>query len=313
MSIKRITLSLLLSLLILIALLWNTDLSILLSVEISSLLISILFYYVMNLIMSLRLYLLLGRVNVNPPAPEIFSSHMASMLFSDITPGRVGYLAFPLFTSSVPKERALGVILAAQSTDFIVKVSGSTLALYYLIHMLPGWLLPFTYLALTIGILFASALLLLILYASWFERLVRKIPLLSILGVKILEKIVLFRGAVKNFKLLLILSTFLGIVSWIAYGLCWYWIAQSLQINSFTFLFWFLIHPLITLLSFVPLTPAGLGIQETGLALFLQVIGLDRSVAITFAILSRIIPTLSDLIGLPTLVEKGTEIFSSLK
>jgi len=47
-----------------------------------------------------------------------------------------------------------------------------------------------------------------------------------------------------------------------------------------------LIHPLAASLSFIPITPAGLGIQETGIVLILLVFGIAPETGLILSLLT---------------------------
>ena len=55
---------------------------------------------------------------------------------------------------------------------------------------------------------------------------------------------------------------------WIIKGFEWWFLGYALGISQLTPWWWlafFLIHPLVTALAFVPITPAGIGVQEFGI------------------------------------------------
>jgi hypothetical protein len=70
--------------------------------------------------------------------------------------------------------------------------------------------------------------------------------------------------------------------------------------------------PLTAVFMYVPLTFAGLGIQEAAYVFLLTSIGAPLETALTFALLVRLIATTTDLIGLPPLIKTGTGILSTL-
>jgi uncharacterized membrane protein YbhN (UPF0104 family) len=77
----------------------------------------------------------------------------------------------------------------------------------------------------------------------------------------------------------------------------------------------FLIHPLVTALGFVPITPAGFGVQEFGIVAVLGLLpfGSEMGGAIAaFAILARGLLILEDLVGVPQIV-KSTSGFAFRK
>ena len=81
----------------------------------------------------------------------------------------------------------------------------------------------------------------------------------------------------------------------------------------------FLIHPLVTALAFVPITPAGAGVQEFGIVgilslFFAAPISVEAKAAIgAFAILARGLLIFEDLAGVPQIVKSTSLIFSRKK
>jgi uncharacterized membrane protein YbhN (UPF0104 family) len=56
-------------------------------------------------------------------------------------------------------------------------------------------------------------------------------------------------------------------------------------------------------LMYIPVTVAGLGIQETGYVLLLTFLGASFETAVAFSLLTRALFTGTDIIGLPVLIE----------
>jgi 2-polyprenyl-3-methyl-5-hydroxy-6-metoxy-1,4-benzoquinol methylase len=59
-----------------------------------------------------------------------------------------------------------------------------------------------------------------------------------------------------------------------------------------------LLNPLLTILSLIPITPAGLGIQEAGIVGILALLGVSIAAATAFAFLTRFLEIIIDLLGL---------------
>ncbi len=62
-------------------------------------------------------------------------------------------------------------------------------------------------------------------------------------------------------------------VCWILKGFEWYFLGFALGITNVPWIAFFLIHPLVTALAFVPITPAGVGVQEFGIIGVLGLLG----------------------------------------
>jgi uncharacterized membrane protein YbhN (UPF0104 family) len=106
---------------------------------------------------------------------------------------------------------------------------------------------------------------------------------------------------------------------WILKGFEWYFLGLAVGITQIPWIGYFLIHPLVTALAFVPIIPAGLGIQEFGIIgiftlLFTAPISLETKGAIAaFAILARGLLIFEDLAGIPQIVKSTSLIFSRQK
>jgi uncharacterized membrane protein YbhN (UPF0104 family) len=106
---------------------------------------------------------------------------------------------------------------------------------------------------------------------------------------------------------------------WLLKGFEWYFLGLALGItlNSNLGIAWFaffLIHPLVTALAFVPITPAGAGFQEFGIVGILTLLfGVAAAPAAAFALLSRGLLIFEDLAGIPQIVKSTSLIFSRKK
>jgi uncharacterized protein (TIRG00374 family) len=104
----------------------------------------------------------------------------------------------------------------------------------------------------------------------------------------------------------------LTMVCWILKGLEWYFLGWALGIDLPLYVY-FLIHPLVTALAFVPITPAGAGVQEFGIIGIFGLLGVSAGPAAVFALLARGILILQDLVGVPQIVKSTSLIFSRKK
>ena len=81
----------------------------------------------------------------------------------------------------------------------------------------------------------------------------------------------------------------LTMVCWVLKGFEWYFLGAALGITissnfAIAWLGFFLIHPLVTALAFVPITPAGAGVQEFGIVGILSLLFVNPSTATLGAI-----------------------------
>jgi uncharacterized protein (TIRG00374 family) len=97
--------------------------------------------------------------------------------------------------------------------------------------------------------------------------------------------------------------TLFTILCWILKGFEWYFLGLAVGITNISWLGFFLLHPLITAFGFVPLTPSGIGFQEGAIVGIFLLLGTDIRLALSFALLSRALLIIEDLIGVPQIVK----------
>jgi uncharacterized protein (TIRG00374 family) len=109
--------------------------------------------------------------------------------------------------------------------------------------------------------------------------------------------------------------TLLTFLSWMLKGFEWYFIGLAVGITQIEWLGFFLLHPLITALGFVPITPAGAGFQEGAVVGIFALLGIapETGVALTFALLSRLLLIGEDLIGVPQIAKSTSSLVFSRK
>jgi uncharacterized protein (TIRG00374 family) len=105
----------------------------------------------------------------------------------------------------------------------------------------------------------------------------------------------------------------LTVVCWILKGFEWYFLGYALGITQIPWIAYFLIHPLVTALAFVPITPAGIGVQEFGIVGIFGLLGVAAPLAGVFALLARGLLIFEDLAGVPQIVKSTSLIFSRKK
>ncbi|MEM4266524.1 MAG: flippase-like domain-containing protein, partial [Candidatus Nanoarchaeia archaeon] len=100
----------------------------------------------------------------------------------------------------------------------------------------------------------------------------------------------------------------LTLMSWVLKGFEWYFLGLALGITQISWAGYFLIHPLVTALAFVPITPAGAGIQEFGVVGIFSLMGVSPMLAGAFAIVARALLILQDLVGVPQIVRSSSNL-----
>lgn len=272
-------------------------------------------YFFMNLLFAVRLKMVLRALGQNLSLKKILSVQYGGMLASDFTPARSGYFAVPLMLASdeVPLTVGLSSILGIQSIEFLVKMMGGIFALIYLVNMFDLSLDLLIISSAGVGLMLVGALI--IFLAMWWKKaadllnIFKKIPFLSRLVIPLSKKITEFQVEAYRVKDAVIPIASLTLASWFVKGLEWYFIGLALNITQISFTGFFLLHPLITALSFVPVTPSGIGFQEGGIVGVFYLLGVKADVSVVFALLARFLLVIEDAAGVPALSRAGVKIF----
>lgn len=318
------------------ALLWYVGIeslyNALLTIKVEYLLLALIMYFGINVFFTVRIRHILAKDGIKTSFGKTLLAQYAGMLTSDVTPGRSGYILTPIYLrdQNVPTSKSLSMILGIQTIEFLVKVAGGLGAVIYLINKVPTatWndLFPGTIFGINIGIIVAAfgiALMLtgaIVLAAfTWskraiglFERIANWRFIKRFSG-GIMGKLEEFKESSHSTQKAIPAILGLTMICWILKGLEWYFLGYALGITNIPWIAYFLIHPLVTALAFVPITPAGAGVQEFGIIGILGLLGVATGPAGAFAIIARGMLILEDLIGVPQVVKSTSLIFSRKK
>ncbi|MBU4374816.1 MAG: flippase-like domain-containing protein [Euryarchaeota archaeon] len=268
-------------------------------------------YLCLNFVLSSRLLYLLKKIGYRIKYLPVFLSHMGGMIVGDITPGRSGYFLTPPILKKYAGVRitdGMACIFAPQGIEFILKVGGAVAAIFYISTL--------SSLSRSLLILVsASAFLILVvgismLAISWRDekltsRFIHKLPFFN----KFTENLSAFKERNIQIKSSINVILLLYMIGWIFAAIHWFYLGKALGIELSFFAF-FLLHPLITILMFVPASPAGFGFMEGGVIFVFLLLGIPRALEIGFAfsVLVRVSILLVDLIGLKTVIAASDEI-----
>lgn len=267
--------------------------NILLQLDWFFLLLACLCYFFNNILMSIRLKKVLTYLGNKIRFKIAFLSHMSGMLLSDVTPGRSGYLyvGFALTKKGVPLPRGLAAIMSTYIYDLLFKISLALVAVYYLYATITG--LPIAY------IVYLIVIILLLVIAGYYLIMYPGPVLQEFCEKNKYLQYILDLGeqsrAIQKISPYIISISFLG---WVLRGLEWFFIAKAMGSVAIGIVDALLLNPLLTILSLIPVTPAGLGIQEAGIVGILVLMGISLTSATAFAFLTRFIEIIIDLIGL---------------
>ena len=309
----RLTLQLLLMAAIVGGLLWyigpNTLASTLAETNPKYVLLAFLPYFLINVLFTIRIMRVLQRQGIRATFGKTLLAQYSGMLTSDVTPGRSGYLLTPLYlkNQNIDASASLSCIMGIQSIEFLVKVVGGALALVFLFTRtsFPPQLVWVGSIGIGLMLLGGFALAAII----WFPRtaaLIRRIAnwkLLAKFTRGMMAKLDEFgENAAKTRSAIPEILT-ITLLSWVLKGFEWYFLGLAVGITGVGWLGFFLLHPLLTAFGFVPLTPSGIGFQEGAIVGIFLLLGVDLRHAAVFAILTRGLLIVEDLLGVPQIAK----------
>ncbi len=323
--ILRILLQIVVMAVIIGALLWYVGLGSLLTtlstIKLEYLIGAFLAYFGINLLFAVRLKRVLGREGVKTSFGKTLAAQYAGMLTSDVTPGRSGYILTPVYLrdQNIPTSLSLSGVLGIQSVEFLVKVLGGVLALVFLTQnaVIPLTTNDFVIIALGISIMLAGALLLAAM--SWSQRVIAFVErvtshrLLARFTGGLLGKLEEYAENSRKTRKMFPEITLISFACWILKGFEWYFLGLALGITQIGLLGFFLLHPLVTALGFVPITPAGVGFQEGAMVGVFLLLGISTDVGFAFALLSRVLLITEDLVGVPQIAKSTSSLVFSRK
>ena len=342
-KILRILLQVVVMVAIFAALLWYIGLGslydALLKIKVEYLALAFLMYFGINVFFTIRLRRVLAKGGVKTSFGKTLLAQYAGMLTSDVTPGRSGYILTPVYLrdQNVPASKALSSVLGIQTIEFLVKVIGGIGAAIFLIEIVPTGNWPtatilginVTFFVIILGIALMLTGAILLAAFSWseraigiFDRIANSKYLKRFTG-GIMGKLEEYKDSAQKTRSAIPEIFGLTMICWILKGFEWYFLAIALGISissnfAIAWLGFFLIHPLVTALAFVPITPAGAGVQEFGIVGILSLLFVSPSPATlgaigAFAILARGLLIVEDLAGVPQIVKSTSLIFSRKK
>ncbi|NJD54705.1 MAG: flippase-like domain-containing protein [Candidatus Methanoperedens sp.] len=260
-------------------------------------------YLFLDMVLALRLSYLLKKIGHEMKLKDVFLSHMGGMIIGDITPGRSGYFLTPLILrkkAGIPITEGMACIFAPQGVEFILKVMGAIVAIIYLSFYLNIEQNFIIYAVVGSVILLVVGILMLLV--SWnnekmTSKFLGKIPFLN----KFTENLSSFKDRSILIKDNLNVILILYMIGWIFAASQWYFLGKAIGIEI-SFPIFFLLHPLITILMFVPLSPAGLGLMEGGIILVFSFFGISPALGMVFSVLVRVSILVVDIVGLKTVI-----------
>ena len=311
------------SILILIFLFQNVNLNetykILSSINLPILAVSVVFFILSSLSIGFALHAALKATGVAPPLRTIQLANFGGQLLSDVTPAKSGYFATPVLLNqlkAVPIEKGLMSVMSVGAINFFIKAAFSTTALIYFLNRINMETTMTNGLIIGISILIAGGIgLSIIIWTNCLSNFLQKLSKLPLIG-GLISKLNSIREMFSKDKTALRKSTKTivtsVIVSILFSAISLYLLAQAIGLTHPSFQDLLFMGPLTAVFMYVPITVAGLGLQEAAYVFLLTNIGAPLETALTFALLVRLLAITTDLIGLPPLLKTGTKLLRTL-
>ena len=276
------------------------------------------FFFIMSSIaIGLALHVTLQSAGTSLPKLTSISASFGGQLLSDVTPAKSGYFATSVLLKEmkgVPMEKGLMSVMSMGAVNFFVKALISIIALIYFLNR---FAMDAT---MTNALIFGITLLLIggvgltvLVWTNYLPNFVRRLSQLPLVGslFKKLEWITeifekdqsLLKSSIKSNILLVLASVFISTIAL-------YLLSHAVGMEQPLFQDLLFMGPLTAVFMYVPVTFAGLGIQEAAYVFLLTNIGAPYESALAFALLVRILFIATDLFGLPALVKTGTGLVS---
>ncbi len=255
------------------------------------------FYLINTFILAIKINLVKTK-DMIMSLKDIFLSSQGGMLLSDVTPGRAGY-AYASYSMAVKTNTSisenLGRIGLIQGLMMLTKVIMIIIAFVFFSYIINIPIIFLIAVAIPIAI---AAVIVAILYTKASHKILGKIPVLN----KITKYLDLMQKAVKEIsKANIAKILILDFIAWFFVAAQFYFIALALNFEL-GIVTAFMLVPLLSVLNFIPISPAGLGLTESGNVVLFTLLGYSPAIAVSFALLWRINNIVFDIItGVPDL------------
>jgi glycosyltransferase 2 family protein len=243
---------------------------------------AILVYGLAFLVLTLRWRIIVAHLGVHLPLGEAYQAFAGGVLYSDFTPGRVGDLSRAVLVKDrMDLHKGTVSVIVDRFIDIIVL---TTLGLAALVLYSSRFASVLPLIALVVLSAVFIGVLILFWQNEWIFSWIRKIPYFGIpaFAEQVQTALAEFRNEWKIFTEGILLTVLVWVIHalrviFIAFGLGYILPLPEL----------FLILPLISALSIIPITLSGLGLVEGGMMAVLVGLGMPGSAALSLAILDR--------------------------
>lgn len=246
------------------------------------LIFAIMVYAITFLILTIRWRMIVAHLGVHIPLGEAYQAFAGGVLYSDFTPARIGDLTRAILVNDrIDIHKGTVSVLVDRYIDIIV-LTGLGIAALIIFSSRFASQLPL--LGLIVLIVTFTGITLLFVQNTWIFSLMKRIPFFTIS-----ENSVHLQNALlelRHGKKVIIEGVLLTGLSWVTHAfriiLIAFGLGYVLPLPDF-----FLILPLISALSLVPVTISGLGLVEGGLTAVIAGYGVPVSAALSIAVIDR--------------------------
>jgi len=257
--------------------------------------------FISHVMIVFRIKYVLGKFH-NLSTKKVFWSHFFGYLISQITPGKIGYfsMAYAFKKDKIPYSLSSSVLILSQLVSFVVQVIFAGFCVIYLASFVGAT--GIIYLILILGWVIAAIALTVIFMKHGLWKLsgpIKRLPK----GVKLVNFLNGLNKDFSNLKSYVPVIFIFTLFCWVVSGIGWwaFGVALGMDLPFFVFI---LLNPLITSLTFFPLTPSGLGIAEAGSVLVFSYLGVLPEKGFILMLIDRSINLLISLLGLKILLSK---------
>jgi len=264
-----------------------------------------------SMMIALSFYFILTVLKYRVSFSSCVQANFAGQLASDLTPGRAGYFITPFIMgalSKTPVEPCAVATVVSGMVDFFIRAFLTVISIVYLIGPVESisgvqWIVATSAFILATSAVFFAVLL-------WSDR-PRKL-IIKLRGFKRISQFLdpyvtrfenFQREGVKAKKSLVPVA-FAMLLTSLFDSMALFFFSLSVGVDLHPILFIF-IYSLVSSFTYLPLTLAGLGVQEGVLAALLQLFGVPLSHGVSISLLFRFFYTVTDFIGLPPILKIG--------
>ena len=277
------------------------------------------FFIIASTFVGLALYIPIRKSSPKASLRKVITASFAGQLISDVTPVRSGYFITPIFLNelaNVPVEQGMVGVLTTAGVNSLVKVLLCIIGLGYFASFLQLPAEVVNTLIVGITTLFIGGVFLLLLMWEkrivWLFKKLNKLPLIGKRSFKLVEAIKSIQENGKNSKHSVVFVAFLIFFSVLGNAAALYILFNGIRCSSLSIIDFLFIASISSTLTYVPITIAGLGVQEVGYVILLSLLlkipispNSINSSLVAFALIVRALFTGTDIIGIVPLLKIG--------